>query len=233
MSNRNTTDKHLQNGGVVCWSRRQGNYVPVICPSCETERMIHFRGATERRFTSICFDCTRKQIQIHTADETIANGSVIYWSQRTDKEVPVKCGTCGQVRMLRTARVAGSTDVTGLCTGCARAGSKSALWKGGRSKHPTGYMKIRLTPDHIFFCMADKHRLVSEHRLVMAQHIGRPLEDHEVVHHKNGIKDDNRIENLELLTRRLHHTAFMPEGYENEMGVWNAIVQLVRSVIHK
>jgi hypothetical protein len=94
-------------------------------------------------------------------------------------------------------------------------------------------MKIRLTPDHAFFCMADKHRLVSEHRLVMAQHIGRPLENNEVVHHKNGIKDDNRIENLELLARHLHHTAYMPDGYEDELNIWSAIVKLVRFMIRK
>jgi DNA-directed RNA polymerase subunit RPC12/RpoP len=57
-----------------------------------------------------------------------------------------------------------------------------------------GYISV-LMPNHP---NSDAGGYILEHRLVMSQHIGRPLTSKETVHHKNGIKNDNRIENLEL-----------------------------------
>lgn len=64
----------------------------------------------------------------------------------------------------------------------------------GRTKTGEGYIRLWL-PDHP---RASKSGHVKEHRLVMELHLGRPLRDFENVHHRNGIRDDNRVENLEL-----------------------------------
>lgn len=47
--------------------------------------------------------------------------------------------------------------------------------------------------------------LILEHRFVVSEYLGRPLEVYESVHHKNAITDDNRIENLEIVVGRIHN----------------------------
>ena len=78
-------------------------------------------------------------------------------------------------------------------------GESNPNWRGGRTLHASdGYMKITLQPDSPFYPMIQSRGYVMEHRLVVAEHLGRCLARDEIVHHKNGIKDDNRIENLLL-----------------------------------
>jgi len=83
--------------------------------------------------------------------------------------------------------------------GYDRSGNKNPRWKGGRRKRADGYVLV-YQPGHPYAY----RNYVLEHRLVMEKALGRYLQPHEIVHHINGIKDDNRIENLTVTSRQKH-----------------------------
>ena len=77
-----------------------------------------------------------------------------------------------------------------------RKGAKAPFWRGGRYKdNRSGYIYV-YSPDHPF---KKKGGYVLEHRLAMEKFIGRYLRANEIIHHRNKIKDDNRIDNLEII----------------------------------
>ena len=78
-------------------------------------------------------------------------------------------------------------------------GEDHHMWKGGRHIEGNGYIRVWISPYDKLFCMANNDGYVMEHRLVMAQHLGRPLRKDEYVHHINGDKQDNRLNNLQLV----------------------------------
>lgn len=86
-------------------------------------------------------------------------------------------------------------------------GNRHYNWKGGKSSE--GYMNINfnrlsLKDQNLYKTMVGKSGYIFIHRLIIAKHLRRPLRKEEVVHHANGIKNDNRIENLLLLSSQKH-----------------------------
>lgn len=71
-------------------------------------------------------------------------------------------------------------------------------WQGGRCVTPDGYVWARPRADDLEFCRANSNGYVIEHRLVVGRALGRRLTKHETVHHINGDRSDNRLENLQL-----------------------------------
>lgn len=82
-----------------------------------------------------------------------------------------------------------------------RKGSNHHAWAGGRIDQGK-YILVRIYPEDPYYCMSQKKEegayYVLEHRLVMAQKLGRPLASHETVHHVDGNSKNNSPENLQL-----------------------------------
>ncbi len=146
----------------------------------------------------------------------IKKGSEIGKRAFANKFIWVACQVCGKKRWQRLSPCLRHPK----CADCARSensrnyyknhkGSKSPQWKGGRFKRLNdGYVFVYLHPNDFFYPMASGENYVAEHRLVMAQSLGRCLVSWEIVHHK-GTKypsgsienrGDNRIENLQLVS---------------------------------
>lgn len=106
-----------------------------------------------------------------------ANNTVL-WLCRCD---------CGQSKTIRADNLRAGYYKS---CGCWRSERMTrSNWKGGRTLSKAGYVYL--------WCPESKRRTF-EHRVVMEKHLGRKLHSFETVHHKNGNKLDNRIDNLEL-----------------------------------
>lgn len=134
-----------------------------------------------------------------------------------------RCIDCGLERWVYFYRSEKDTDRCRRCAGLIRynenlhpyeRGEKSVNWQGGRTIGKQGYILVYVPRGDFFRAMTGATNYVPEHRLVMAKHLGRCLHPWELVHHKNGIKNDNRIENLELIDKA-NHIIDHSKGYQD------------------
>lgn len=87
-------------------------------------------------------------------------------------------------------------------------------WRGGRVKTEHGYILLRVGMEHH---LSDCRGYAYEHRVMAERKIGRRLKEEEQVHHINGKKDDNRIENLEVYGSTAEHRVVHRKNQENNL----------------
>lgn len=108
-----------------------------------------------------------------------------------------------------------SEECSNTAHGIKMRGEGNSNWKGGVRDDGSGRILVYL-PDHPY---ATQQGYVYRYRLVMEEHLGRPLLPTEVVHHINSIKDDDRVENLMLFSSNEEHSRHhCPKG--TRVGDW-------------
>lgn len=214
-------------------------YMYHACIVCGRERWVEWRegkGLTSQ----MCRDCALHKANEKTRRNTLKKlGHVrkgtpnnpelgdIRWGHEIGKSKGTRgmryiwtlCPDCGKYRWasMRTTKYKKS-----LCARCSRRrvnkekalkNRQRPLQEMPRCYSKKGYVKVLAPLDDLLQPMTDPQGFIYEHRLVMAKYLGRCLSKNEAVHHINGKKDDNRIENLELVVDKTHNKQGYIEGY--------------------
>jgi hypothetical protein len=180
------------------------------CVGCGKERWVMMvRGKPE---TTKCQSCSKigcklthaNKVEFPPQEGIVVKGIDIGYKDKKTKYTGESCPNCGLSRWVQVKDV-GKYSKCRKCLNKGRTRENSGSWKGGIKSNHAGYKMVLLQPNDPYYSMLNRSNYVMEHRLVMAKHIGRCLLNWEVVHHINGIKDDNRIENLKLIACNGEH----------------------------
>lgn len=199
----------------------RANYIWTKCDNCGIEYWTRKAETKKASYTGCCKKCSfkvksKRHINRHNYNECLdlyhpKENDVIHASKLGYKMRGYMfwnlCPDCNKGRWVQRDYV-GS-----VCVKCKHKRHGDYLrkennhnWKGGIASHGQ-YISVLVDKDNPYYSMSRKGYIL-QHRLVMAEHLKRPLESWEIVHHKNRNKKDNRLENLELLKNALEHTPF-------------------------
>lgn len=116
-------------------------------------------------------------------------------------KVILECSNCGEKFERRASgKIGKNSFCTRKCQYEFHRGENATWYKGGRYLNDKGYVLV-LNPEHP---RPVASRYVYEHIEVVEKHLGRYLLSDENIHHINGVKDDNRLENLQIVTPQEH-----------------------------
>jgi len=118
---------------------------------------------------------------------------------------------------------------------CSQSCASKQFWKkvkeeskelqpkiGDKRENSLGYMNLW-----------DGNKWVIEHRYIFEKYLGRNLMEDEIIHHRNGNKSDNRLENLQLLTKKLHCPRIETRHSEDIFELLVKIKNLEQQLEHK
>jgi hypothetical protein len=202
--------------GIPRWAKmKKGQPLSTKCPGCSRRKYIpHNKGTAENPIEG----------DIYFGREINKHGNLFIYH------------SCERCRNLRWVEYSHGKPISTICVECSKAkyGSECSNWRGGLAITRGGYRYVWIDRKDFFYSMSTQGRVV-EHRLIMAKHLGRCLQNFEIVHHKNGIKTDNRIENLELATKNSHikeHSQGYCDGYRRgyQDGIDIRIKELAKEI---
>jgi len=188
----------------------EGHTVWKSCPKCGKQRWVR-----PNKQESLCIKCSRESKRKWIKGyEILSNNEYFekFGKKKNGSMINFPCEKCGEKHWIELGDLKKKTNKK-ICRICfnkymseTRGEDRWNYNKNYRIKNKLGYIIIRLKYNDPFISMANKNsNEILEHRYIMAKYIGRPLARYEIVHHVNCIKDDNRIENLTLVTLKDHN----------------------------
>jgi hypothetical protein len=149
----------------------------------------------------VCLQCSKNYNAINSKRKYCSHFCRLIALHINIRKYPEKkCLTCGiniPRKHIKTAKTCSMKCFSSYAKLNFPKGEKHHRFKGEEYSAGGGYLRT-----YKFY--SSRKRYNSIHRIVMEEHLGRPLSNKEVVHHINGDKSDNRLENLEVLSISAH-----------------------------